>query len=182
MHCLKRLRNIALLFVLALAAYWAWVYWREHRFDADISAAAKRYDLDPALIRAVIWQESRFDPDARGRAGEMGLMQIREPAAMEWAAAEHIKSFDAAECMDPATNVLAGAFYLRKVLRHYARADNPVPYALAEYNAGRGNVLKWLAGSAATNSADFIAQIGFPGTRAYVGAILDRRDFYSQKR
>ncbi|HEX3718139.1 MAG TPA: lytic transglycosylase domain-containing protein, partial [Verrucomicrobiae bacterium] len=59
-----------------------------------------------------------------------------------------------------------------------SRADDPVPYALAEYNAGRGNVLKWLAGPAATNSAAFIGQIGFQGTKAYVQAIIDRRAYY----
>ncbi len=133
------------------------------------------------MIRAVIWQESRFDPDARGRAGELGLMQIREAAAREWAATVHLKSFDHADCLDPATNVLAGAFYLKMVLRHYSRTDNPIPYALAEYNAGRGNVLKWLGGGAATNSAAFMEQIGFPGTKAYVRGILARRDYYAQR-
>jgi soluble lytic murein transglycosylase-like protein len=49
---------------------------------------------------------------------------------------------------------------------------------LAEYNAGRGNVLKWLAGGGATNSAVFIGQIGFPGTRAYVLKIIQRYQDY----
>jgi soluble lytic murein transglycosylase len=176
---LSRLKRLmVVLSAIGFIAYWSCLYWREHRFDSDISAAARRYELDPALVRAVIWQESRFNPSARGRAGEMGLMQVRAPAAVEWATAEHIKSFDPSDCFDPGSNVLAGAFYLKKVLRHYGHADDPIPYALAEYNAGRGNVLKWLAGSAATNSADFIAHIGFPGTKAYVMAILDRRDSY----
>jgi soluble lytic murein transglycosylase len=178
---LKRLLKLVLVIALGIVAYWGWTYWREHRFDSDIAEAAGRYDLDPALVRAVIWRESRFDPDARGRAGELGLMQIREVAAMEWAAAENIKSFDHADCLNPATNLLAGAFYLKRVLRHYSHADDPIPYALAEYNAGRANVLKWLTGRAATNSAAFIGQIGFPGTRAYVITILHRRDHYTQR-
>jgi soluble lytic murein transglycosylase len=179
--CLKHLRKIVLLAAVGMIAFWGWLHWREHRFDSDIAAAARRYDLDPALIRAVIWEESRFDPDARGRAGEMGLMQVREPAAREWAAAEHIKSFNPGDCFAPGKNVLAGAYYLKKVLRRYTRADDPVPYALAEYNAGRGNVLKWLSGGAATNSAVFIGQIGFPGTKAYVTAIMDRREYYAKR-
>jgi soluble lytic murein transglycosylase len=178
MGWLKGLRKLVLVVALGIVAYWGCVYWRHHRFDSAIATAARRYDLDPALITAVIWRESRFDPDARGRAGELGLMQIREAAAMEWADAEHIKSFDHAACLNPLTNVMAGAYYLKKVSRHYSHTDNPIPYALAEYNAGRGNVLKWLTGSAATNSAVFIGQIGFPGTKAYVTAILERRDDY----
>ncbi|HEY3913438.1 MAG TPA: lytic transglycosylase domain-containing protein [Verrucomicrobiae bacterium] len=172
------MRTILLVIIIALVAWFAGKYWREHRFDAAISKAARRYDLDPALVEAVVWEESRFDPDARGRAGELGLMQIRESAALEWAAAEHVQSFEHSDCLDPATNVQAGAFYLKKVSRHYKNTDDPIPYALAEYNAGRGNVLKWLGGAAATNSAAFINQIGFPGTKAYVLAIMDRRKYY----
>lgn len=167
-----------LIVAVGFVAYWSLIYWRHHRFDSAIAEAARRYSLDPALIRAVIWRESRFNPDARGRAGELGLMQIREIAAIEWASAEHIKSFKHSDCLDPDTNIFAGAYYLKSVLRHYTRADNPIPYGLAEYNAGRGNVLKWLTGAATTNSAAFMGQIGFPGTKAYVAAILDRREYY----
>ena len=44
------------LLILALGAYFGWIYWREHRFDAVIAAAARRYQMEPALIKAVIWQ------------------------------------------------------------------------------------------------------------------------------
>jgi soluble lytic murein transglycosylase-like protein len=53
-----------------------------------------------------------------------------------------------------------------------------LPYALADYNAGRGNVLKWRTGSAMTNSQAFMNQIAFPGTRAYVKSILRRYEHY----
>jgi peptidoglycan lytic transglycosylase len=155
-------------------------YWREHRFDAAIAQAGQRYQLDPALIRAVIWRESDFNPDARGRAGELGLMQIREPAALEWAKAEHLKNFEHAACLNPLTNVLAGSWYLKRVLRNYGQADDPLPFGLAEYNAGRGNVLKWLAGGGATNSAAFIESIGYLGTKSYVQKIIARYQDYRQ--
>jgi len=73
---------------------------------------------------------------------------------------------------------MAGAFYLKKLLRRYVRTDDPVPYALADYNAGRGNVLKWITGAAATNSAAFIGQIAFPGTKDYVKSIMKRFRYY----
>jgi soluble lytic murein transglycosylase len=53
-----------------------------------------------------------------------------------------------------------------------------VPYALADYNAGRGNVLKWMKGAATTNSEAFIEQIGFPSTRHYVRTVVERRKKY----
>jgi len=171
---MKRVRHALLLALIGFLAVEGWLHWREHRFDSAIAQAAQRYQIDPALIRAVIWRESAFHPHARGKAGELGLMQIREPAAQEWAAAEHIKDFDFSSCLDPLTNVLAGTWYLRRDLRHYGQADDPLPFGLAEYNAGRGNVLKWLAGDGATNSAAFIERIAFPGTKAYVQKIIQR--------
>jgi soluble lytic murein transglycosylase len=105
-------------------------------------------------------------------------MQVREEAAREWAAAEHVPAFEHIHCFDPVTNTLAGTWYLKKLLRRYGQTDDPRPYALADYNAGRGNVLKWLGGPAATNSAAFIGQIGFPSTKAYVRSVLRRYERY----
>jgi soluble lytic murein transglycosylase len=158
--------------------YWWRQEWLEHSQDIPILAAARRYGLDPALIKAVVWRESRFHPGVRGLAGELGLMQIQDLAAQEWADAERIANFNHEMCLDPATNTMAGAFYLKKLLRRYAQTDNPLAYALADYNAGRGNVLKWNAGPAATNSAFFVSQIGFPSTRDYVHAVLSRCEKY----
>jgi soluble lytic murein transglycosylase len=174
---MHRLR-LLLLLIPGLVMYWGYHYWREHRFDTVIAAAATRYQMEPALVKAVVWQESRFNPSDRGRAGELGLMQVREDAALEWASSEHIAPFQHANCLDPATNTLAGTWYLKKTLSRYKLADNPLPYALADYNAGRGNVLKWRAGRAMTNSAAFMDQITFPGTKAYVQAVLKRYAHY----
>jgi soluble lytic murein transglycosylase len=156
-----------------------WRAWRlEHSQDRRIYAAARRYGVDPALIKAVVWRESYFNPEARGRAGELGLMQLMDPAAQEWAEAERCYPLPESRLLDPATNTLAGTWYLRKMLRRYRLTDNPLPYALADYNAGRANVLKWTKGAAATNSAAFVEQIGFPGTKDYVLSIQKRQERY----
>jgi soluble lytic murein transglycosylase len=167
-----------LLLVGIAAGYWWRTGWLERSQDRPIRTAARRYGVEPALIKAVVWQESRFNPSVRGHSGELGLMQLQEEAAREWVDAEHINAFDHEHCLDPATNILAGTYYLKKLLKRYRQTDNPIPYALADYNAGRGNVLKWLGGTAATNSAVFVEQIGFPATRQYVKAIMERYEYY----
>ena len=167
--------------ILVVDAVGGWLYYRyrrEHSQDAVIHAAAARYGVDAALVKAVVWRESRFDPEVRGKAGEIGLMQIREPAAREWAEAERIAGFQHEHILDPGSNTLAGAWYLAKLLRRYPQADDPVPYALADYNAGRGNVLRWNQGAAATNSQQFLAQMTFPGTRRYIETVAERRARY----
>ena len=150
----------------------------EHSQDTVIKNAADRYQVDPALIKAVIWKESLFRPDVRGGAGELGLMQLQEIAAQEWADAEQLRPFNHNICLDPQTNVLAGTFYLAKLLKRYRDTDDAVPYALADYNAGRSNVLKWNQGEAKTNSTAFIDQIGFPSTRQYVLDVMKRARRY----
>ena len=176
----RRLWGVLVLSLIGcgVAVYWRWEGWLERSQDVPIRAAAQRYGVDAALVKAIVWRESRFHPDVRGRAKELGLMQLREDAAQEWAHAERIEGFQHEHCLDPATNTMAGAFYLKKLLRRYAQTDNPLPYALADYNAGRGNVLKWTGGGAATNSALFAAQIGFPGTREYVASVMRRYERY----
>jgi soluble lytic murein transglycosylase len=175
----RRVILISILLLITAAALFLWrEEERERKFMPQIRTAAERYRVDPMLIKAVVWRETRFRPDVRGKAGEIGLMQLQEVAAQEWADAEHIPTFVHDHCFDPGTNTLAGAFYLGKLIRRYAQADDPLPYALADYNAGRGNVLKWNSGPAATNSAVFIEQIAFPGTKAYVKSVLRHYAFY----
>jgi soluble lytic murein transglycosylase len=154
--------------------------YRENSQDVPILAAAQKYGVDPALIKAVVWRESWFNPHVKGRKGEIGLMQIRDAAADEWSKSEHVLLFTHQQLFDPAKNTLAGAWYLRKLLGRYQATDDAVPYALADYNAGRAHVLQWAKGAAVTNSAAFVEQIGFPATRDYLRAVMKRRNHYRQ--
>lgn len=151
---------------------------QELRFYPEIASAARRYGIDPALVRAVVWRESRFQPHVRGAAGELGLMQIQEIAAQEWADAEGNLAFEHSHCLNPRTNILAATFYLSKLMKRYRHTDNPVPFALADYNAGRGNVIRWNKGAARTNSTAFVEAIGFPSTRNYVKSVIRRQKLY----
>lgn len=169
---------VLLLLICGGVAYW-YFDWLDHSQDVPILAAAQRYGVDPALVKAVVWRESRFDPETIGTRGEFGLMQIIPAGAgHDWAEAEHLSPPTSDDLLDPGTNTLVGSWYLQKLLKRYLQTDNPLPYALADYNAGRGNVLKWNQGRAATNSATFIQQIGFPGTRSYVQEVSKRYAHY----
>ncbi len=170
-------RWLIVLFLLGglVASYERWRSWREASQDKVILAAAARYGVDPALVKAVVWRESWFNPDARGRAGETGLMQVGKDAATEWALAERVAPFTQSHLFDPGTNTLAGTWYLRRMLRRYPHTDNPLPYALAAYNAGATHVTRWSKGSASTNSAAFIQRIDFPSTKKYVLTVIEQR-------
>ena len=162
----------AVLAILGLELFWAFRFELRSTLNRPvIDAAAARYKVPSRLIAALIWQESRFNPGRRGKSGEIGLMQIMPQSAGEWAKAERIKDFNPETLFDPGTNVLAGTWYLARAIKRWETQSDPLPYALAEYNAGRSNAIRW---ERRTNlpPESFTEAISFPSTRAYVKAIL----------
>lgn len=157
---------------------------RYDRYDELISAAAARYGVSPSLVKAVIWRESRFQAGMKGAHGERGLMQITEGAASDWVSAEKIETFLPTDLLDPKTNIEVGTWYLAKALRHWAAKDDPVPFALAEYNAGRRRVKEWERRSGLREGfgADDLAEgMDFPSTRAYIESIVERYEDFLRK-
>ena len=163
--------------IVFLTYQWRRTHWESSQ-DKNILAAARKHNVDPALVKAVVWRESKFDPHARGSKGEIGLMQIMAGTGREWAGAQRVASFSELLLGDAAENIDCGVWYLGKLLGRYRQTDDAMPYALADYNAGRSNVLKWMKGAGTTNSAAFIEQIGFPSTRHYVQSVVKRREKY----
>ena len=154
-----------------------WARWRAPmidmgRYDTLFEEAAAPSPLHPALIKAVAWQESRFDAEARGGVGELGLMQLTDMAAYEWADHHGLVAFKPKHLLDARTNVMAGTFYLAKLVKRYQDLDRPLVYALADYNAGRKPVLGWMEGAGATNSQVFLEQMDYPSTHEYVLRVL----------
>ena len=173
------LRWLLLLAVLdAVVFYWWWNNQAERRYNSIIRVAAEEFDVEYALIKAVIWQESRFRENALGKAGEIGLMQLMELAAFEWADDHGVSGFEHTHVYDPRTNILAGTYYLKTRLARYRHTDDPLPYALADYNAGRARVVRWAGEAARTNNVVFLQNIDFPSTRRYIDQVTHRRDHY----
>ncbi|UFP92809.1 transglycosylase SLT domain-containing protein [Gloeobacter morelensis] len=122
--------------------------------------------LNPLLVASLIRQESRFEPAVRSRSGAMGLMQIM-PATARFIAEREPGAF---ELTNPVDNLRLGTWYLRYT---HERFGGSTMLALASYNAGPGNVSKWLKRNPVTNEEDFIEQIPFKETRFYVVNIYE---------
>jgi peptidoglycan lytic transglycosylase len=159
-------------------------FWRYDRYDELIRQAAERYGVAPELIKAVIWRESQFQPRKVGAQGERGLMQITENAATDWARAEKIQVFVPTDLFDPKVNIEAGTWYLSRALKRWSSKDDPVPFALAEYNAGLTRVQRWVQDSGMGETAgagDLRAVMDFPTTKNYIAAISARYDYYKRR-
>jgi soluble lytic murein transglycosylase len=152
------------------------VYPLEH--TGAIRAGADRYDLDPALVAAVVYAESRFDERARSPRGAVGLMQILPDTAHQIADESGGVTFTTGDLEDPRINVRYGSYYLRQALDAY---DGDVRAAVASYNAGMGAVDEWLAQAREQGRRLRLDDIPYPETKAYVEKVLEARRVYREE-
>jgi soluble lytic murein transglycosylase len=148
------------------------------RHEDIIRQQARDKDLDPALIAGVIYAESHFIDGRTSSAGAEGLMQLTPATAQYIANKSGGTAFRVSDLGTAQVNIAYGAFYLRYLMRRYG---DDVPLVLAAYNAGEGNVDKWIAAARAKDKALDIGAIPFGETRSYVAKVLDaRRQYRSQ--
>ncbi|MBJ7459319.1 MAG: lytic transglycosylase domain-containing protein [Thermoleophilaceae bacterium] len=181
---LARRRTIGFIFILLIVGGIAFAVSKTYekgyrelalplRHDDIIRQQAEAKNLDPALIAAVIYQESRFRP-RESSAGALGLMQLLPDTAHFIAGRTGGSKFTTEDLATPQINIAYGAWYLRHLLDEF---DDDEITALAAYNAGIGNVQKWLAEKGETTLSD-PDDIPFPETREYVKNVLKARDQY----
>ncbi len=130
--------------------------------------------LDAALIAAVIYAETKFDPRPSA-AGAQGPMQIMPATAEFLARRSGATTFKLSDLGNPQVNIAYGSYLLRYLLDRY---HGNVVLALAAYNAGYGNVDRWVADARAAGHPLSVADIPFPETRDYVTRVLAaQRDY-----
>ncbi|HUJ10790.1 MAG TPA: lytic transglycosylase domain-containing protein [Verrucomicrobiae bacterium] len=166
----------------AAVVYWRWQY-REQRFNQLIEEIATQNGVDKFLVKAVIRRESKFDPYAYGSHGEIGLMQVTERAGWDWARAVGRRNFGRDALWDPQINIEAGSWYLARALSRWPdkEPEERLAFALAEYNSGMGNVLRWLPNGRQTTTAEFIDAISNPAVRQYVSEVLENYKVYKER-
>lgn len=125
-------------------------------FDKYIRDAASLHDLDFALVKAMVQVESNFNPDAISQAGAIGLMQIMP---------ENQTAFRLHDPYDPRANIMAGARYLKSLLKRF---NENIELSLAAYNAGPSAVERY-------NGTP-----PYPETRKYVNRVMGFYDRYKR--
>jgi hypothetical protein len=101
------------------------------KYNDIIVKASRHFDVDAALVSAVIKAESDYNPRVVSHKGARGLMQLMPGTA---------KRFGVTDSFDPVANIYAGTRYLRWLLKTF---DGNADLAVAAYNAGEGNVWKY---------------------------------------
>lgn len=168
---------------------------RAARYAGQIGLYAKKYDMDPALIYAVIHTESEFNPKAKSPAGAMGLMQIVPRTAGNEAYKylyKQEKLVTPDYLFDPDNNIMLGSTYLHMLMtRHYGKLKDPAnrrSLSVAAYNCGPGNVRKSVTAGrdidALTNAevVGLIRKLAPQETQIYVPRVEGRMDLYRDVR
>ena len=146
--------------------------------DELVAKASAKHGVSPQLIKAIIWQESKYRPYVRGKAGEIGLMQIRpETAVVEWQRGNRL-SFTPTESQlfDPETNIDIGTWYLAWTGRHWNGYNSQLMLQIAEYNAGYSNAKKWKPAKPETEMK--LSDITIKSTRVYVDNVMKKMEAF----
>ncbi len=137
-----------------------------------ITEASQEYTVNPYYIAAMIKCESNYDPNAVSQAGAVGLMQMMPETAKEISNRGIVDSkWSPDNLTDPQTNIMFGTAYIRYLVERYHEM-NP---ALAAYNAGMGNVDKWLQ-----NDSDIRGSIEFTETEKYLRSVNRAKEMYEK--
>lgn len=144
-----------------------------------ISEYSKEYNVDKNLIFALVKAESNFDKDAVSNKNAIGLMQIMEETAKDIVSKNDININNdniKEELLNVDNNINIGTKYISMLSEKY----NDIGIALAAYNAGSGNVDKWIEKGIIKNDGSDIENIPYKETNNYVRKILRDYEIYKQ--
>jgi len=135
-----------------------------------------------SLTHGITRQESSFDRSAISGAGARGMMQLMLPTARETAGKMGVSYDYSRLTTDPSYNVMLGSYYFQRMLNQWGGS---YPLAVASYNAGSGNVRKWVNAYGDPRRADvdmigWIEAIPFTETRGYVQRVLENAVVYDR--
>ena len=139
-----------------------------------ITKYAKAHNLDPYLLAALMAQESTFTPEIRSSANAYGLMQVIPDTGRTVARQLGIRRFSTSMLTNPETNVRIGTKYFKDMVDKLGG----VHYALAGYNAGPHRVVAWRQEAPGLPQDEFIDNIPYAETQAYVKRILGTAEDY----
>lgn len=145
-------------------------------YNSTINRYAKQYDLDPYLIASIINVESSYNKKAVSPKSAKGLMQIG-PQTGKWASEElDIEDYSEEMLFQPEINIMIGSWYLDRLKNEF---NDDLDHILIAYNAGSGNLNKWLENEEYCQDGKNILNIPFKETEEYLVKVKHNYKIYS---
>lgn len=145
-------------------------------YKEEIVRSSKEFGVDPFLIASIINVESKYDKMAKSNKDAMGLMQIRETTG-DWASREIGLEFSKEDLYRPDINIRLGSWYINKLFEEF---DGNLDLVLAAYNAGSGNVNKWLSEKDYCSDGQVLDKIPFRETEDYLTRVKSNYKVYTR--
>lgn len=184
---MKTIRKIIILLLIFILTIYVFEYFdiREIvlkkqypiEYKKYVEKYSKEYSIDPFLIYSIIKAESNFNKDDISVTGAIGLMQIMEDTAYEVAQKANIEINNKQQLHDPKVNINIGIAYFANLLKIY---DNNLNLSIIAYNAGMGNVNKWVKQKVINDDGTDIENIPFKETKIYTQKILKNYENYKK--
>ena len=142
---MKFLLKISTVLIIICTFIWGFDYFLKNNiyikpYNDVIKEISYKYDIEENMIYAMIKVESKFNQNVVSKAQAKGLMQIVDSTAIEVSQKIGIEDFEPSMLYEPEINIEIGTKYFKTLLDKY----EDVRLALIAYNAGQGNVDKWL--------------------------------------
>ena len=146
------------------------------KYEEPVYRYAEAYGLPPPLVFAVIRTESGFDPDAESSAGAKGLMQLVD-GTYEWVQDRLMDDPQPSDkIFEPEVNIHSGCCLLQYLIGRFGNVET----ALAAYNAGSGNVAKWLKDARYSDDGVTLKEIPYAETKNYVERVTKAQKAYQE--
>ncbi|MFP4016462.1 MAG: lytic transglycosylase domain-containing protein [Halanaerobiales bacterium] len=158
---------VSMLILSQLNWFWRLIY--PLQYDNIIIINAEEYSIDPALVAAMIFVESKYITSASSHRGARGLMQIMPDTGFWIAEQLDISGFSEEMLYDPAINIMFGCWYISNLNQQF---NEQLLVVLAAYNAGRGNVKKWLENNNWVGRNATLDDLPFEETRNYIKQVV----------
>ena len=165
---------IIFIVIVAILILFIAKYLYKTEYKEIINEECSEYNIDKYLILSIIKAESNFESDAVSPKDAIGLMQLTLDTANWCAEKLEMDKITISDLYVPETNIKLGVFYFDYLLDKY----NDFNTAIAAYNAGMGNVEKWLSDSKYSNDGKKIEKTPYKETNAYITKINNNLKIY----
>ena len=144
------------------------------KYEEYVTKYSNELNIDPMLSYAIIKTESNFKEEVISKSGAVGLMQLMDNTAKEQAEKLNIE-YTNETLLNPEKNILLGLSYFRTLLDKF---NQNYVLAFTAYNAGLGNVQKWISNGTIKEDGTDIENIPFKETNMYVRKIINNYEKY----
>lgn len=153
--------SVSFVFLACFGVSCAYGYFFPMKYNAEIASACGKFDVEKAVVYAIINVESRFRKNTISNKGAVGLMQIMPTTAEDLAGRLGMEEFD---LFDPSDNIVLGTYYIKILAERFENLRT----ALCAYNAGPTNVTAWLEKNEYSDDQKTLKKIPFKETRDYI--------------